>query len=191
MSGRLLLALLSSVAGLSAGQALVEGMPESKVRVLIYEDLQCPDCADFRRMMDEKLLPLYADRVAFVHRDFPLAKHAWARKAAVAARYFTELKPELGLAYRRQIMANIRQTTPENFSERLAAFARDNGVEARTALASLDDKRLAGLVERDFQDGVARGVAKTPTVFVNGKPFIEHFTFEEISKSLEALLAVH
>ena len=43
----------------------------------------------------------------------------------------------------------------------------------------------AGAVERDYQDGVARGVAKTPTVFVAGKPFIETFTLEEISKAIE------
>ena len=40
--------------------------------------------AAFRRMLDEKLLPKYGDEVAFVHRDFPLAKHAWARQAAAA-----------------------------------------------------------------------------------------------------------
>ena len=86
MSGHLLLAL--AAVGLSAQQALVEGPTESKIRVLIYEDLQCPDCAAFRKMMDETLLPHYGARVAFVHRDFPLAKHAWARKAAIASRYF-------------------------------------------------------------------------------------------------------
>ena len=85
MSGRLLMGLVASLGALgSQQQTLVEGLAESKVRVLIYEDLQCPDCAAFRRMMDEKILPRYQDRVAFVHRDFPLAKHAWARKAAVA-----------------------------------------------------------------------------------------------------------
>ena len=125
MSGPLLLAL---VASLSAQQSLVEGLAESKVRVLIYEDLQCPDCAEFRRMMDEKLLPRYADQVAFVHRDFPLAKHAWARKAAMAARYFAGVKPDLGLAYRRHIMAAIHETTAENFNNRLAQFARENGL---------------------------------------------------------------
>jgi len=159
------------------------------VRVLIYEDLQCPDCAEFRRMMDEKLVPRYADRVAFVHRDFPLAKHAWARKAAIAARYFAGVKPELGLAYRRHIMTTIRETTADNFSNRLSQFARENGVDPAQALAALDDQRLAALVERDFQDGVARGVAKTPTVFVNGQPFIEHFSFEEISQAIDEALA--
>jgi len=189
MTGSMLLALLASGVGLSAQQSLVEGLAESKVRVLIYEDLQCPDCAEFRRMMDEKLVPRYAERVAFVHRDFPLAKHAWARKAAIAARYFAGVKPELGLAYRRHIMTTIRETTADNFSNRLSQFARENGVDPAQALAALDDQRLAALVERDFQDGVARGVAKTPTVFVNGQPFIEHFSFEEISQAIDEALA--
>jgi protein-disulfide isomerase len=189
MSGRLLLGLLASTMAASAEQPLVEGRTESKVRVLIYEDLQCPDCAEFRRMLDEKILPRYAARVAFVHRDFPLAKHAWARKAAIAARYFSELKPELGLAYRRHIMASIQETRAGNFNDKLAAFARENGVDPAPVIAALDDQRLAALVERDFQDGVARGVAKTPTVFVSGKPFIEHFSFEDISQSIDDALA--
>ena len=189
MSGRLLLTLVASAAGLAGQQPVVEGLAESKVRVLIYEDLQCPDCAEFRRMMDDKLLPRYATRVAFVHRDFPLAKHAWARQAAVAARYFGELKPELGLAYRRHIMASIEQTTAANFKERLAQFARANGVDPAAAVAALDDARLASLVERDFQDGVARGIVHTPTVSVNGKTFVEHVDLDEISEALDDALA--
>jgi len=191
MSGRLIVALLASVAGLPAQQLLVEGFAESKVRVLIYEDLQCPDCAAFRRMMDDKILPRYGTRVAFVHRDFPLAKHAWARRAAIAARYFGDHKPELGLAYRRQIMATIRETTLDNFNSRLSQFARDNGLDPAPVLAALDDAHLAALVERDFQDGVARGVVHTPTVFVNGNPFIERFSFEDVSQALDDALAGH
>jgi len=189
MSGRLLLGLLAITIAASAEQPLVEGRTESKVRVLIYEDLQCPDCAAFRRMMDDQILPRYGERVAFIHRDFPLAKHVWARKAAIAARYFAGVKPELALEYRRRTMAAIRETQAGNFNEKLSAFARDNGIDPAEAVAALDDHRLAALVERDFQDGVARGVVKTPTVFVGGKPFIEHFTFEEISQSIEDALA--
>jgi protein-disulfide isomerase len=184
------LAVVAAAAvGLSAQQSLVEGFAESTVRVLIYEDLACPDSAAFRRMLDEKILPLYAARVAFVHRDFPLAKHAWAKKAAIAARYFAALKPELGLAYRRHILATIRETTPENFNGRLSQFARENGTDAAPALAGLRDRRLAALVERDLQDGVARDVAKTPTVFVGDQSFIEQFSFEEISKAVDEALA--
>lgn len=184
-----LAAVAAAAVGLSAQQSLVEGFGESTVRVLIYEDLACPDSAAFRRMLDEKILPLYAARVAFVHRDFPLARHAWARKASVAARYFEAVKPELGLAYRRRILATIHETTPENFNERLSQFAHENGTDAARALAALRDARLAALVDRDLQDGMARDVAKTPTVFVGDQSFIEQFSFEEISEAIDEALA--
>ena len=99
------LSALFLAGGLLAQKPIVEGRADSPVRAVIYEDLQCPDCAAFCRMMDEKLLPEYGGKVAFVHRDFPLAKHAWARRAAIAARFFTDRKPELGLEYRRYTMA--------------------------------------------------------------------------------------
>ena len=170
-------------------QHLVEGNPAATVRVLIFEDLQCSDCANFRRMLDEKLLPRFGAKVAFEHRDFPLAKHAWARKAAIAARFFQAASAELAVAFRKYALANLRQITAANFDERLAAFAKQNGVDPAKALAALDDPAFAALVEKDVQDGVARGVAKTPTAFVDGAPFVETFTFEEISKAIEAALA--
>jgi protein-disulfide isomerase len=173
----------------SAPQPLVEGNPAAVVRVIIYEDLACSDCAVFRRMLDEKLLPRYGAKVAFEHRDFPLAKHAWARTAAIAARFWQEASPELAIALRKHLLGSIRQTTPANFNERLAAFARLHGADPQKAVAALEDPRLAGLVEKDLQEGVARGVAKTPTVFVDGAPFIETFTFEEVSKAIDAALA--
>ncbi|HPQ16423.1 MAG TPA: thioredoxin domain-containing protein, partial [Bryobacteraceae bacterium] len=87
--------VLMAALALAAQKPLVEGNPSSRVRVVIYEDLQCPDCANFRRMLDEKLLPKYAATVAFEHRDFPLPKHSWARKAAIASRFFQEIDAAL------------------------------------------------------------------------------------------------
>jgi protein-disulfide isomerase len=189
MKGLTLLAMLASTGGPVAAQPLIEGNPKSAVRVIIYEDLQCPDCAAFRRMLDERLLPQYGSKVGFEHRDFPLARHAWARKAAVAARFFQETDPELALSFRRHMMADIKGITKAGFEESLAAFAKSHGVDPARAAAALADSRLAALVEKDFQEGVARGVSRTPTAFVNGTPFIETFTYEEISKGIEAALA--
>lgn len=185
MIPRLTLPCILAMGTLTAAQHPVEGAPQSPVRVLIFEDLQCPDCADFRAMMDEKLLPKYSGTVTFEHRDFPLAKHAWARKAAIAARFFGEQSPELGIDYRRYCFSNLQTSTPENFSDRLTAFAKEHKLDPALALASLEDKRLATIVEDDFQDGIARGIARTPTALVNGRPFIETIVFEEISKALD------
>jgi protein-disulfide isomerase len=177
--------LLLAALVLAPDRVLVEGNPDSRVRVVVYEDLQCSDCANFRRMLDEKLLPRYAAAVAIEHRDFPLAKHSWARKAAVASRFFHDTSPELALKYRTYMLSNRKAITPENFNERLAAFAKDNGCDPARAVAALDEPRYAAAVEADFQDGVARGVSRTPTAIVNGTPFVETFTFEEISKAID------
>jgi protein-disulfide isomerase len=164
---------------------LIEGNPESPVRVLIYEDLQCPDCANFRVMMDRQILPKYAGKAAFEHRDFPLPKHKWARKAAIAARYFETVKPELAVEWRRYALAHLGEITPENFSGKLSEWAGAHGADRALALAALDDKALAAAVEEDYQEGVARGIAHTPTVLVDGEPFVETFSFEDIARSLD------
>jgi protein-disulfide isomerase len=97
---KIALPLLLATAAAAADLSMIEGNPNSNVRVLIYEDLQCPDCATFRKMLDEKLLPKYKGKVAFEHRDFPLAKHSWARQGAIAARFFFEQNPETGFEFR-------------------------------------------------------------------------------------------
>ncbi len=180
---------LASVAACATDMHLVEGSARSPVRVIVYEDLQCPDCAGFRAMLDEKLLPRYSSTVRFEHRDFPLSKHAWARQAAIAARFFEETQPGLGLAYRRYALAHLSEITAANFNERLSRFAKDNGADRAQAVDALGDARLAGLVEEDYREGVARGIARTPTVLVNGRPFIETFSFEDVAKAIEAELA--
>jgi protein-disulfide isomerase len=173
---------------LSAEEAFVEGNAKSLVRVVVYEDLQCPDCAVFRKMMDEQLLPKFGAQAAFEHRDFPLPKHKWARKAAIAARFFESRNPETAVAFRRMTLADLTTINPENFNAHLSEFAKSHGVEPNRAIAALDDPRYAALVEEDYQEGIARGISKTPTVFVDAEPFVEKFEFEDVSKAIRAAL---
>jgi protein-disulfide isomerase len=140
-------------------------------------------------MLDEKLLPKYAARVAFEHRDFPLPKHTWARLAAIASRHFESAGKETALAWRREILRDHPKVTVEQFPAYLQAFAKKRGLDPAQALAALADSRLDGLVNQDYEDGVARGIARTPTALVNGEPFIETFTLEQISAGIDKALA--
>lgn len=168
--------------------SLVEGKKDSPVRVVIYEDLQCPDCADFRVMLDQHLLPKYGAKVAFVHRDFPLAKHAWARPGAIASRYIQGLSEEKAARFRRETMAALTTIKADTFQDWLKTFCAKNGLDPVKAIAAMADPTLAALVQKDFEDGVARGIARTPTALVNGEPFIETFTLEQISAGIDAAL---
>jgi protein-disulfide isomerase len=181
--------ILMTVTGISAQDLPVEGNPNSSVRVIEYEDLACGDCANYRTMLDEHLLPRFKDRVAFVHKDFPLPKHPWAARAAVAGRFFASKDAAIALAFRRHCLFNRYEITTGNFNDTLAAFAGQHGLDPQEAVASLADKKLQQLVNRDFQEGVARGVSKTPTVYVAGKPFIEVFAVEDLAAAIENALA--
>lgn len=167
---------------------MIEGNPRAKVRVVIYEDLQCPDCAAFRQMLDEYLIPRYGSQVAFEHKDFPLAKHSWARKAAVAARHFEQVRPEAGMQFRRYILARIKQTPAEIFDERVREFARENDLDPADAVGALRSSNFDEAIEKDFQEGVARGVSKTPTVYVNGEAFVEKFKRDAVASAIEKAL---
>jgi protein-disulfide isomerase len=169
---------------------LIEGNPSARVRVVAYEDLQCGDCARFRVMMDFGLLPAYAALAAFEHRDFPLAKHSWARQAAHAARYFAGLRPELGVQFRSHTFGVFRDLQADQLAGHVAGFAESQGQDPALAIAALTDPAIAAAVEADYRLGLARGVAKTPTVFVNETPFIEVFTLEEISAAIAQAVAV-
>jgi protein-disulfide isomerase len=186
---RTVAALLFAAASVMAQERVVEGNPKSAVRVITYEDLQCSDCAVWRKMMDEKVLPKYSGTVAFEHRDFPLPKHPWAKPASIAARYFDSVSPKVGIEFRQWAMANQTSITPETFDAKLSEWAKSHGQDPAKAVAALKDAALTKAVQEDYEEGVARGVARTPTVFVNGEPFIETFTVEEISKGIDAALA--
>jgi protein-disulfide isomerase len=179
--------LLAAVA--ASVRAQVEGNASSAVRVVIWEDLQCPDCADFRKMLDQDLLPKFKSTVAFEHRDFPLPKHDWARRAAVAARHFESVSPRLAIEFRQATMAVQAKITSVNFEKHLTDFATAHKADPAKALAALADQALLDRVEADYQYGIARGISRTPTVLVNSEPFIEQFPAAEIVKYIEREVA--
>lgn len=168
---------------------LVEGNVASHVRVIVYEDLQCPDCAAFRKAMDEVLLPRYGRLVAFEHRDFPLPKHSWAKEAAVAARYFQNLDPDVALEFRRRVLGRIGAITSQGFRQALAEFCREKGLDWGNTLAALSNEKYVRAVEEDFQEGIAAGVRRTPTAIAAGRTFVETIDLGEFQRLVDGLLA--
>ncbi|MCS7026624.1 MAG: DsbA family protein [Bryobacteraceae bacterium] len=165
---------------------LIEGNPTSAVQVLIYEDLQCPDCRNFHHWLQRRLLPTYGDRVAFLHYDFPLPQHDWARPAAIAAKHFDAAG--LGARFRRQILDEIPLITADSLKAWIAEFASSHNASPEAALEALASAQLAAAVDADSASGLARGVQKTPTVFVNNQAFVERFSYEELATALDQAL---
>jgi protein-disulfide isomerase len=173
---------------LATRSEVVEGNPASPVRVVIYEDLQGPDCDRLRAMLDEKILPRYGSRVAFVHRDFPQGRHDWARQAAMAARWVSSQDSELGIVFRRELMSEQEHMTGAKLKTWLMDFAARNHLDQKGIVESLTAPQFGAMVDQDYQAGQARGVTSTPTVFVGGQKLTERILYEDFARALDVEL---
>jgi protein-disulfide isomerase len=135
--------------------------PDADVAIVVFEDLQCPDCA---RAHPQLLAAASASDVPLVIHDFPIKRHAWAFPAAILARHFTLQSAQLGGEFRTFIFANQRDITPENLREQADRFARQHGLEL-PAVVDPDGKLLA-LVQADYDLGERIGLQYVPLMFV-------------------------
>jgi protein-disulfide isomerase len=120
-----------------------------------------------------------------------LPKHNWARPAAIAVKFFETVSPEVAVEFRKNTMAKQAEITGEMFKDYLGNFAKAHKVDPAKAIAALDDPNLIAAVEKGYREGIARGVAHTPTVLVNGEPFIEEFPVADVMKTIDRELAAN
>ena len=145
----------------------------AQVAIVVFEDLQCPDCRRAAPLVKEAGRTY---KIPVVRHDFPLPFHNWSYDAAILARYFDTHSKALGNDFRDYIFANQLEVTPQNlrgFSER---FAAENKVELPFVVDP--DGKLAALVNADKELGKAINLQHTPTLYVvsnkrSGKPFVE------------------
>jgi len=165
----------------------VAGNPQSSVRVIIYQDLECPDCAQWHAVLESTILPKFGKQVAFEFRDFPLRQHRWSFNAAVLARYFDTLNVQVGLAWRDYCFTHQDELTPDNLINQAAAWAAPHGVSRAQIEQVFSRSDLFAKVTADLKRGNADQVQHTPTVLLNGK---EATTPEQLEQMLTQALRV-
>ncbi|HTA43197.1 MAG TPA: thioredoxin domain-containing protein [Bryobacteraceae bacterium] len=180
---------LANHGAFAARTDVIEGNTGSSVRLLVYEDLQCDDCARFEAMLEQKILPKYSSKIVIVHRDFPLAKHDWARQAAMAARWVWQQDSVRGIQIRRELLSEQDHITSANLNTWLADFAGRNHLDPKAIVDSLKDPNLSALIDQDRQAAVARGVTGTPTAYIGGVAFKDPIIYEDLARALDDALA--
>jgi protein-disulfide isomerase len=145
----------------------------ARVAIVVFEDLQCPDCARAWPLLREASKTY---KIPIVHYDFPLPQHNWSFEAAKYARYFDTKSQELGDEFRTQVFAHQIEITPAN----LQAFAENFAKEHKVSLPfTLDPKGdLEKKIRSDYALGQRTGIQHTPTIYIvsntqRGKPFVE------------------
>ena len=145
----------------------------ARVAIVLFEDLQCPDCRRAAPLVEEAAKTY---KIPVVRHDFPLPFHKWSFDAAVIARYFDTHSKALGNQYRDYIFEHQPEITPTNLRSFAEKFAADHKLDLPFVV---DPKgELAAKISADKNLGVAVGIEHTPTIYVvsnktQGKPFVE------------------
>lgn len=144
------------------------GDVHSKLRVIVYQDLECPDCAQWHQVFKSQIIPRFGKQVGFEFRDYPLPQHQWSFNASVLARYFDTHGLKIGMAWRDYCFTHQNDLTPANLMDTAARFARPYGITRAQLDDAFANPDLFALVQADQRRGNHDNVQHTPTVLFNG-----------------------
>lgn len=170
--------LAVSICAFCADASVLKPPAGAKVAIVMFEDLECPDCANAYPMVWEAA---NAHKIPVVLHDFPLPRHNWSFEAAIWARYFDtkDTKTQsIGNEFRRFIFANQRQITRDNLLQWVQKFGDENKVPV--PFTNDPDGKLTEKVKADYALGQRIGVEHTPTIWVVGNGGISQPLVEEV-----------
>lgn len=157
-----------------------KGGANAPVTIVEFTDYECPSCGATQPVLEE-VAKEFGDKVKLVVRNFPLAQHAHAFKAAEAS----EAAREQGKYWEYVALLFANQKALE--VPKLKQYASQLGLDRNKFDAALDSGRFSTKVKRDLADGDRIGVDSTPSVFINGKRTRDR-TKEGLRAAVEAIL---
>lgn len=126
-----------------------------------FSDFQCPACRAFAPVVDE-LVTKYSNKLFFVYRHFPLAKHEFAKPAAMAA----EAAGQQGKFWE---MGKLLFANQDRFSAApWGSLADELKLDRVKFDAALNSQNLKAKIDRDETTAIRLGLPGTPSFFLNG-----------------------
>jgi protein-disulfide isomerase len=153
--------LLGSTLAWSADTSMLRPPKGSKVAIIVFEDLECPQCAKAAPLVHEAAKKY---NIALVQYDFPLRQHPWSMEAAVNARYFDTKSLKLGDDYRLYIFANQLGITKQNLRGITEKWAEDHKLTLPFVVDPSGE--LTAKVEADRSIGGRIPLDHTPTIYI-------------------------
>lgn len=127
------------------------------------------------------MLEKYPGDVKVVFKNFPLRRHKFAYKAALASL----------AAHRQGRFWDFHDHLFKNYNrlndQKIQEISVQLGLDQEKFQEDMDDPRIRAMVQQDMAEGARAGVRGTPTVFLNGRPF-KNLNFQTIQAAVERAL---
>src|ERR1700693_2391803 len=179
--------LIASLASAQTVDPALRPPKGAQVAIVVFEDLQCPDCRRAAPLLEEAGKTY---KIPVVVHDFPLPMHNWSYDAAIIARYFDTRSKQLGSDFRNYIFEHQPEITPPTLRAYAEKFATDHKVELPFVVDP--QGKLAEGINQDKNLGQRVGINHTPTIYVvsdktQGKPFVEVVDRTQLFQLIDAM----
>ena len=173
------------------------GSPNAKVKILVFEDFQCPICKEFTNSVEPQLdasTYITSGQVSYTFMQFPFIDDNSLTKESHQASNASMCALEQGRFwdYHDILFANQGTENGGSFNnKRLQAFAESLGLNMTQFNQCFNADKFSAEIEADYQQGVSMGVTGTPTVFVNGTVVTPGYapTWAELKAAIDTALA--
>src|SRR5882672_702010 len=182
-----LILLLSFTAMAQEAPSVLRPPKGSPVALVVFEDLQCPQCA--------RAAPLLAQasqtyKIPLVQHDFPLPMHNWSMNAAIIARYFDTHSKAVGNAFRDYVFEHQREILPDNLRGFAEKFAADHKVDLPFVVDPAGKLNALIIADRDL--GKSINIEHTPTIYVvsdkkTARPYVEVTDLSQLYATIDVM----
>ncbi len=140
------------------------GKADSKVKVVVFSDFQCPYCKMFWSTLRDTMKN-YADKVLFVYKHLPLDIHPQADNAALAAECAQEQNKFW--EYGDKLYATQDDWGKTTDTQLFKTYAQQLGLNTAQFNQCLDGQKYQSMIDADKNQANDLGLSGTPAIFVN------------------------
>ena len=170
---------------------VVLGQATAPVEVIEYASFTCPHCRDFWKQEFPRLKTNYIDtgKVKYIYRDYPTDPSLAVMLVSVsrckgADVYYDVLDDIFSNQVELFEAAQQGQAGPI-----IAAIGQRHGASEAEIRACLTHKGISEALNKSIEEGRTRGVAVTPSVYVNDV-YVENQGYEALSAAIDKALGV-
>lgn len=149
-----------------------KGNPGAPVLIVEFADFQCPACRGARPIVEEALKK-HDGQVRLVFKNFPLSIHQYGEKLARSARA-AQQQGKFWEMYA-ALFDNQDRISPPVIDE----LAKGLGLDLSKFQKDMESESVADAVSRDRKQGERLDIQSTPSLFINGRPFVNTADFPE------------
>lgn len=168
------------------------GSKTAPIVMEVFSDYQCPACKNLFLTTNRQLMENYVStgKVYLIHRDFPLAMHAYSR---VAARYVRAASQISKIEPAEQALFQNQEKWEQTGDVDGILAAVLSSADMTKVRALVKGGTLEPLIDKDYALGMNYHVTQTPTTVFHSKgqtyPYSGGMTYDILHQFLDQLLS--